>query len=505
VSEFDELVDLLYHREDRIIEILIGYAKANDYVKYTSTLEEAWRASIKGINQSVKYAVANVQGIPEHHPDKDYANDPLSSFGVMEAGLHRSRGTTLSMFLGLMKYYRRAYTDCIVECIPTAKAERFRLYIDRVFEHIEMGFIEEWTNKEEPLLLDELRTKNRSMTNEKNRYLTIFESIPEPVAIMDEEGAVTTVNHSYSLAFQDVEAPEDRYYGEPAKVKLPAPILQKIEECFKDPELQGHFDVELESSGGTRRYTVQTTKMLDISEKFRGMIVIFNDVTDRERMMQELVLANEKIRLLGEMTRHDVMNFLTVIDGNLQLLGMKASDPTLSKYIRTSTEAARDIQRLLEASRDYQRIGSQQATWMNLSDTVRKGISNIGDKGKTVVIKLDAGVEVYADPHLERVFTNLAFNTLKHAPSANVITVHCEKSLSGGLTIWYEDDGPGIPVDKRSMLFNEKLGGRTGHGLHFVRRLLQITGMDIQELGEEGKGVRFTITVPQSGHRVSRS
>jgi len=52
------------------------------------------------------------------------------------------------------------------------------------------------------------------------------------------------------------------------------------------------------------------------------------------------------------------MNFLTVIDGNLQLLGMKTFDPALSKYIRTSTEAARDVQRSLEASRDYQRIGS---------------------------------------------------------------------------------------------------------------------------------------------------
>jgi len=110
------------------------------------------------------------------------------------------------------------------------------------------------------------------MTNEKDRYLTIFESIPEPEAILDEKGAVTTVNRSYSFAFRDAETSEALYYGEPAKVKLPASIVQRIGECFKDPELQGQFEVELESSEGTRQYTVQTTKMLDVGEKFRGMM-----------------------------------------------------------------------------------------------------------------------------------------------------------------------------------------------------------------------------------------
>ncbi|MHC1709166.1 MAG: sensor histidine kinase [Methanomassiliicoccales archaeon] len=113
------------------------------------------------------------------------------------------------------------------------------------------------------------------------------------------------------------------------------------------------------------------------------------------------------------------------------------------------------------------------------------------------------GTEVFADPLLERVFANLAFNTMKHAPSAKHIKVRSEMSAAGGITIWFEDDGPGIPPESKAVLFEEKLGRRTGHGLHFVRRLLEITGMSIREVGEPGKGARFAIEVPAFGYRLA--
>jgi len=503
VNEYQELVDLLNREEDWIIRHLVEFAKANDYAKYTSTLEEAWRASIRGINHTFQESVRNIEGVPEHRPDRDYANDSLAAFGVLEARLHRSRGVTLSMFLGLTKYYRQAYIDCVRQKVSGEKAERFRTYIDRVFDHFEMGFISEWTSSDKPKLLDELHGRNRAITNEKNLYLTIFESMPEPVAILDEVGDIVTVNHSYSKEFLGGKVPGDRYYGEPATVYLPVVIAEKVQSLLSEPGRQGHFQAELDLSNGKGSYIIQTTKMLDISDKFQGMIVIFNEVTDRERIMQELVLANEKIRLLGEMTRHDVLNLLTIINGNLQLIEMKAENTDLAKHVKPSMEASKDIQRLLEASRDYQRMGSQKAVWMDLADTVRSGLSGSGVADEMVIVDIENGTEVFADPMLGRVFTNLAFNTLKHAPSAKHIKVWTEKGMAGGITIWFEDDGPGIPFDSKAALFEEKLGRRTGHGLHFVRRLLEITGMNIREVGEPGKGALFALSVPASGYRLA--
>ena len=53
--------------------------------------------------------------VPELSPEEDYANDPATQFGVIEAQRHRGRGVNLSMFLGLMKYYRQSYVDLLTE------------------------------------------------------------------------------------------------------------------------------------------------------------------------------------------------------------------------------------------------------------------------------------------------------------------------------------------------------------------------------------------------------
>ena len=37
-------------------------------------------------------------------PDDDFTKSEVAEFGVSEAQKHRSRGVTLGMFLGLMKY-----------------------------------------------------------------------------------------------------------------------------------------------------------------------------------------------------------------------------------------------------------------------------------------------------------------------------------------------------------------------------------------------------------------
>jgi signal transduction histidine kinase len=58
-----------------------------------------------------------------------------------------------------------------------------------------------------------------------------------------------------------------------------------------------------------------------------------------------------------------------------------------------------------------------------------------------------------------------------------------------------EDDGIGVPEDKKERLFS------SGHGLQMVRDILEITGMTISEKGQDGKGARFEICVPAGNFR----
>ena len=71
-----------------------------------------------------------------------------------------------------------------------------------------------------------------------------------------------------------------------------------------------------------------------------------------------------------------------------------------------------------------------------------------------------------------------------------------------GAMIFFEDDGIGIPQEKKEQIFLRSEGTSASKGgLIFVREILDITGITITETGEPGKGARFEMTVPKGMYR----
>jgi len=62
------------NNEEWLIERILFYAKKQNYVKYTSTLLEAWRLSIAGLSGSILEAIKAYREAPELEPEEDYQN-----------------------------------------------------------------------------------------------------------------------------------------------------------------------------------------------------------------------------------------------------------------------------------------------------------------------------------------------------------------------------------------------------------------------------------------------
>jgi len=192
---YTPLKELISGSEDKLIDKLLVYSKEREYTKYTSTLREAWRVSIEGLSNAIIDAIDIYGATPELSPDEDDSSDPIAAFGIKEAKLHRERGVELSMFLGLMKYYRQIYLDLIADMEFTSEIDkRYELFVHRVFDRIEIGFCTEWSNLSETVKMDELQEMNRLITNEKNKYLTIFTSFANPVILYDRNHKIENVN-----------------------------------------------------------------------------------------------------------------------------------------------------------------------------------------------------------------------------------------------------------------------------------------------------------------------
>lgn len=279
-AEFDAL---FVDSERWLVARVSRYARDHGFAGDTSTLEEAWRISIRGLSHSLVLAMRSPACDLEIECRGDYTRDPAALFGVVEARKHRERGVTLPMFLGLFKYYRRAYLDLFVE--HTADAERRQFaheFINRYFDRAELGFVGEWDAGGAETRLVELQRANRSMTNEKNRYLTVFESIQFPAILLDEEACVENLNEAAARLFGFGDVSGSSYYSKVA-VGLPfTPLAGPIADFFDGGAAEHVCEQSLDTNSGQRHFLVTIKRMMDVSSRSAGAVLVLADITVRE-------------------------------------------------------------------------------------------------------------------------------------------------------------------------------------------------------------------------------
>jgi signal transduction histidine kinase/ActR/RegA family two-component response regulator len=313
-----KLYDLVEKNENWLIKRILGYAKEHNYTRYTSTLEEAWRMSIVGLSSSILSALRNTQTIPELAVDHDYLSDPIASFGILEAKKHRKRGVNFRMFLGLMKYYRQSYLDLVGEAGFEKDYEEWcLLFIGRVFDRIEIGFSSEWLESAESKLVTELQNSNRLLTNEKNWYLTIYESLPTPVIFLNRDNRIENMNFAASQLFQFSKVSGAFYYGEESVARPLTWFDEELKAFAEHDEPELVFEKRIELRSDVRTFEVKLARILDVSEKFRGTVIILNDVSDRKKMEDLIFLSSQKE---WEDTFNTITDMITIHDRDFNIV-----------------------------------------------------------------------------------------------------------------------------------------------------------------------------------------
>ncbi|NMB78890.1 MAG: PAS domain-containing protein [Methanomicrobiales archaeon] len=212
--------------------------------------------------------------------------------------------------------------------------------------------------------------------------------------------------------------------------------------------------------------------------------------------------ANKKLNLLSSITRHDILNQLTILTGYMKLAGERIADPDGKKYLATAQKAAEVINRHMVFTRLYQNVGIQAPAWQSISRIMQKVRADL--PGDRITCSVETGeLELYADPLLEKVFFTLLENTFRHSERATEVRITYSLTDSG-LFLVYEDNGIGVAPHEKEQIFEWGYGKHTGFGLFLSREILAITGLSIRENGEPGKGVRFEIHVPPNAYRISQ-
>ncbi len=230
-----------------------------------------------------------------------------------------------------------------------------------------------------------------------------------------------------------------------------------------------------------------------------ALLFLGNDVTDRRIAQDALVQSNKKLNLLSSITRHDVLNQITILLAYLDLLRKKNTDQNLVPFIEKQAEATQAIRSQIVFTKEYQDVGVKAPQWQNAGEKIRAA----KDLRKCEYIRWDESLdrfEIFADPLLEKVFSNLISNSLMHGERVDRIFFSAALK-EGGAVLVYEDNGIGIPANEKKKIFEHGYGKNTGFGLFLSREILAITGLTITETGTPGSGARFEIQIPSNTFR----
>ena len=221
------------------------------------------------------------------------------------------------------------------------------------------------------------------------------------------------------------------------------------------------------------------------------------------QLSASLAMVNKKLNLLSSITRHDISNQLTVLQGYRALLEKKQPDPSFAEYFQKINDSAQRISSMIQFTKTYENIGVNAPAWQDTRTIIETAVKE-GSPGQVMVKnELPAGADVYADSLIVKVFYNLIDNAVRYGEKITTLRFSGEER-EGNYHIICEDDGIGIPAGEKEKIFERGFGQNTGLGLFLAREILDITGITIKETGGPGKGARFEIMVPEGAWRTGK-
>ena len=379
----------------------------------------------------------------------------------------------------------------------------------------------------------ERRHAAEALAESEQRYKQIVEHSQDLIYRADLFGRLTFVNavgvHRAGYAEADLigmpfwELVAERHRGEVA-----AFYARQI----ADQTPNTYLELPVETAGGETVWLGQNVQLLEEDGEPVGVQAVARDVTERRRVMDELVAARETAERAGRAREeflanmsHEMRTPLNAVLGMGALLRETPLDDEQRHLLHALSFSADQLLALINDLLDVAKIESGQIQFERVPFRLGEVVGGVAEavrfradeKGLDLAVDVadDVPAHLVGDPvRLSQILLNLLSNAVKFTARGRVRLAATRTDAGTGsdgaenhaaLRFTVEDTGVGIPADKLAAVFDRftqaasdttrKFGG-TGLGLAIVKELTERQGGTVQVESVEGEGTRFAVTIP---------
>jgi signal transduction histidine kinase len=222
-----------------------------------------------------------------------------------------------------------------------------------------------------------------------------------------------------------------------------------------------------------------------------GAFEFARDTTERKKREEELELLLEQIKLINKISRHDIINDLSVIKSALRLYGRSKEEALLeeaSAYVNKSVELINRMRELEIFIYSHRGLKLYPVT-----EVLKEVLASY----PAIAFNIEGEGQVLADESLNSVIDNIISNAVVHGKTDKIdIKIggrgeYCEIKIA--------DYGVGIPEELKEQIFEEEFAygetGGTGLGLYIVKKAMETYGGHVRVEDNTPRGAVFVLAL----------
>jgi signal transduction histidine kinase len=286
-------------------------------------------------------------------------------------------------------------------------------------------------------------------------------------------------------------------------------FLERSQYNFYSEQERLRYGLEPATTPWNEPFLLRLSLLLLMTICCYGVQVLMEKQRRADEEAREFSLRQEQLQATGRLAAeiaHQLKNPLGIINNAAYTLQKTVREgKTITQQIRIIREEVERSDRIITELMGYARLSEGQVEKLQITEELDRAIDQVFPAAAKYDISITRNygaalpVMLAQRGHLSEVFVNILQNAREAMNGRGHITVSAQYGDNYSLIVTIADNGPGIPPDKISKIFEPYFTTKekgTGLGLAIVKHNTELYNGTVEVNSELGKGTTFLVRLP---------